>query len=99
MVYNCAEASRRPPVCLRVLGLTVLLSAALRPSLEPRGSLLPDLGQCLTLSRPRGITSGCGAVGEGWAHLCWPDVGPSTTPRLHRCSPSSESPKLSPQGH
>lgn len=65
MVYHCAEASRRPPVCPHVLGLTVLPSAALRPSLEPRGSLLPDLGQCLTLSRPRGITGGHGAVDEG----------------------------------
>lgn len=99
MVYNCAEASRRPPVCLRVSSLMVLLSAALRPSLEPWGSLLPDLGRCLTLSRLRGITGGRRAVGEGWAHLCWLDVGPSTTPRLHSCSSSSESPKLSPQGH
>lgn len=76
MVYHCAEASRRPPVCPHVSGLTVLPSTALRPSLEPRGSLLPDLGQCLTLSRPRGITGDHGAVDEG--------VGP---PVLARCGP------------
>lgn len=86
MVY-CAEASGRPPVCPHVSGFTVLPSAALRPSLEPRGSLLPDLGQCLTLSRPRGITGDRGAVDEGAGPPVLARRGPLRHPKTAQLRP------------
>lgn len=87
MVYHCAEASGRPPVCPHVSGFTVLPSAALRPSLEPRGSLLPDLGQCLTPFRPRGITSGRGAVDEGAGPPVLARRGPLRHPKTAQLRP------------